>query len=140
MIEKGGVKSIYSKEAIERKFSLKDKFKTILKSILNTPDPTLEKWWARFVDLENLRDEIIHTKQSKSENRYSQLLSKKIFQIIGIHKEIINYYGKYISKNKMELLQEFPYDFGFDDFYPGLTDDKNYEQMHRNIHNPSERK
>ncbi|MCD4677478.1 MAG: hypothetical protein K8S18_16015, partial [Desulfobacula sp.] len=72
LIEKGGIKTIYSKEAIERKFSLREKFKKVLKSILNTPDPTKEKWWNQYIELENLRDEIVHTKQSKSEDRYSQ--------------------------------------------------------------------
>jgi hypothetical protein len=140
LIEKDGIKTIYSKEAIERKFSLREKFKNIIKSILNTPDPTLEKWWNGFIDLENLRDEIIHTKQSKSEDRYSQLLSKKIFKTISIHKEIIKYYGFYISENKKDLLEDYPYNFGFDDFFPGLTDEKGYEQSYSVLHNIPKKK
>lgn len=140
LIEKDGIKTIYSKEAIERKFSLREKFKNILKSILYTPDPSLEKWWNGFIDLENIRDEIIHTKQSKSEDRYSQFLSKKIFKTISIHKEIIKYYGFYISENKKELLDDYPYNFGFDDFFPGLTNDKGYEQSYRVFHNIPEKK
>ena len=140
LIEKDGIKTIYSKQAIERRFSLRDKFKNILKSILNTSDPTQEKWWSKFIDLESIRDEIIHTKQTKSEDRYSQLLSKRIFEIIEVHKEIINYYGYYISENKKELLEEFPYNFGYDDFFPGLTDDKGYEKSYKVLHNIPEKK
>jgi len=134
-IEKGGVKTIFSKEAIERKFSLRDKFKKILSEILNTPDPTKEDWWQPFIDLEEIRNEIIHTKQAKSEDRYSRLLSKYIFELIENHKEIIRFYGEYISKNKEDLLEEFPYNLGYDDFIPGLMTNKNYEKSYRSIHN-----
>lgn len=139
LVEKDGIKTIYSKSAIERKFSLRDKFKNILREILNTPDPSQEKWWNTFIDLEDLRGEIIHTKQSKSEDRYSQLLTKKIFSKIEVHKQIINFYGYYIAENKKELLEDFPYNFGFDDFFPGLTDDKGYESSYRVLHNIPEK-
>ena len=46
--EANGVKTIYSKEAIERKFDLREKFKKVIRPILNTPDPSREKCspWA----------------------------------------------------------------------------------------------
>lgn len=128
--ESAGIKTIYSKEAIERKFSLKEKLKKILSEILDTPDVSKEKWWNSFIKLEEIRNEIIHTKQSKSENRYSQLLKREIFDIIQTHKEIIHYYGYYIAKNKQDLLNEFPYDFGYDGFYPNLT---NKESLDKSI-------
>lgn len=139
LIKKNGIKTIYSKEAIEQKFSLRDKFKNILHSIITTPDVTKEKWWNSFDKLEKLRDETIHTKQSKSEDRYSQLLSKDIFELISIHKEIISYYGYYISQNKKDLLEEFPYNFGYDDFFPGLMTNEGYEQTNRTLHNIPEK-
>lgn len=135
LIEKSGIKTIYSKEAIERKYSLRDKFKVILKDIMNTSDPTKEDWWNDFIRLEDLRNEIIHTKQSKSEDRYSKLLGKDIFQLIENHKTIIKFYGKFIEKNKKELLEEYPYDFDYDDFLPGLMTNKNYDKSYRSIHN-----
>lgn len=135
--KKNGIETIYSKEAIELKFSLKDKLKKIIRKILNTPDPSQEKWWNTFSVLENLRNEIIHTKQSKSEEKYSKLLSKDIFEIISIHKKIIKYYGQYIFSNKKELLNEFPYGFEFDDFLPVLITDKYYESRLRDINNPT---
>ncbi len=135
LIESNGVKTIYSKTAIERKFTLREKFKTILRAILKTPDPTKEKWWNTFIDLEKLRDEIIHTKQSKSVERYSKLLSNKIFKIIEVHKQIIKFYGYHIAESKTELLEEFPYNYGYDDFFPGLTDEEGYESNYRVMRN-----
>jgi len=108
-------------------------------SIINTPDPSTEKWWDSFINLENLRDEIIHTKQSKSEERYSHFLSKKVFKTIEIHKEIITYYGNYISKNKEELLEKFPYNFGFDNSFLGLMDDEGYKKSYKILHNISDK-
>jgi hypothetical protein len=126
--ESNGVKSIYSKEAIERKFTLRDKLKKIITEILNTPDVSKEKWWTSFIKLEEIRNEIIHTKQSISESRYSQFLTKDIFEIIETHKEIINYYGFYIAKNKQDLLNEFPYQFDYDEFHPNLTSKESFEK------------
>ncbi len=135
LIDKSGVKTIYSKEAIERKYALREKFKIILKDIMNTSDPTKEDWWNDFIKLEDLRNEIIHTKQSKSEERYSKLLQKGIFALIESHKTIIKFYGKFIEKNKKELLEEYPYNFDYDDFSPGLMTNKNYDKSYRSIHN-----
>lgn len=133
--EANGVKTIYSKEAIERKFPLRDKFKKIIRPILNTPDPSQENWWMSFTELENLRNEIIHTKQSKSEERYAKLLSQSIFDIVKNHQDIIQFYGEHISKYKTELLEEYPYEFGYDDVIPGLMTDKNYWKSYKSIRN-----
>ncbi|WAC01579.1 hypothetical protein N7U66_16740 [Lacinutrix neustonica] len=133
--ETNGVKTIYSKEAIERKFQLREKFKKIIRPILNTPDPSLENWWMSFTELENLRNEIIHTKQSKSEERYAKLLSKSVFDVVKNHKKIIQFYGEHISRYKTELLEEYPYEFGFDDVIPGLMTNKNYWKSYKSIHN-----
>ena len=126
----------YSKEDIERSFSLKEKFKTILKEILKTPDPTMEQWWEPFIHLESIRNEIIHTKQSKSEERFSLFLSKKIFEWIKVNKQIIRYYGSYIDKHARRLLFDFPYDFGFDDVPPTFMSDKDYRSHWEALHNP----
>jgi len=126
--EKDGVRTIYSKEAIERKFPLREKLKKILTKILETPNPTSEKWWSKFVELEDIRNEIIHTKQAKSEDRYSKLLSKNIFELIKVHSEIIGYYGNYINRNNPRWLEEFPYNFGYNGIVPGLSDSKDYKK------------
>jgi hypothetical protein len=133
--EKDGIKTIYSKEAIERKFTLKDKLKNHLKDILETPDITKTIWWDKFIKLEEIRNEIIHTKPSKSEDRYSKLLEHKVFEIIKVHKTIIEYFGKYINENHKVLLDEFPYNFGFDEVYPATMSGKAYDKSYRNMNN-----
>ncbi len=133
--EANGVKTIYSKEAIERKFELREKFKKVIRPILNSPDPTREDWWMPFIELENLRNEIIHTKQSRSEERYAKLLSQSIFDIVRNHKNIIQFYGDHISKYRTEFLEEYPYEFGYDDVIPGLMTDKNYWKSYKSIRN-----
>lgn len=135
LTEANGVKTIYSKEAIERKFDLREKFKKVIRPILNTTDPSHEKWWMPFTELENLRNEIIHTKQSKSEERYAKLLSQSIFDIVNNHKIIIQFYGEHIAKYRTELLEEYPYEFGYDDIIPGLMTDKNYRKSYKSIRN-----
>ncbi|MDI9312285.1 MAG: hypothetical protein QM535_18895 [Limnohabitans sp.] len=133
--EKEGIQTFYSKEAIEKKFPLRDKFKIILKNILQTPDVSKTNWWNTFIKLEDLRNEIIHSKPSKSENRYSKLLEKEIFDQIKVHKKIIEYYGKYIIENQNFLLNEFPYNFGYDDVSPTIMTGENFEKAYNSINN-----
>jgi len=126
--EKQGIKTIYSKTGIERTFSLRDKFKRVLSDVLQTSEPSQEKWWSKFIALEKLRNEIIHTKQSDTAERYSTLLSKSIFELIKVHKIVIGYYGHYINLNKPGLLDEFPYKFGYDNVVAGVTESPEYRQ------------
>lgn len=133
--ESNGVKTIYSKEAIERKFSLRDKFKKMLRLIIDTPDPSTQGWWMLFTELENLRNELIHTKQSTSEERYSKLLSSSVFDLVEVHKTVIKFYGEHIAINKKSLLEEYPYNFDYDDFIPGLMSNKEYNKTYRSMRN-----
>lgn len=126
--DKAGVKTIYSKTAIERKFPLRDKFKKMLSPILKISNITNEVWWHKFIKLEEIRNEIIHTKGTTSEERYSKLLTKEIFELVNVHQEIITFFGNYISQNKQELLEKFPYSFGFDEFLPGFATKENFDK------------
>lgn len=124
--EKNGKKNIYNKADIEKTFSLRDKFKKNLPEILDSDNPCEEKWWTRFTELENLRNEIIHSKESKSEERYSKLLSSKIFKKVEVHKEVIEFFGKYIKQNKYKLLDDYPNNFGFDSYKVKLMSKENF--------------
>ncbi len=104
-----GVTTIYDKEGIERNFKLRDKFKVIIRTILSTPDPSAEPWWQFFIQLEEIRDKIIHTKQSNSQERYSLFLSPKIFLIVEVSKSIVKWYGHYINTNLRRILDDFPF-------------------------------
>ena len=93
---------------------LKVKLGIILKELLQTDNPKKTSWWNKFIELENIRNEIIHTKQVESQKRYSNYFDKNIFKTIKVNEDIIKFYGEYIDKNKKELLIEFPYGYGFD--------------------------
>lgn len=113
--EKNTVK--LNKSQIELKLSLDIKLKEILPEIIGCKSPNKETWWTNFKELEDLRNEIIHSKESKSENRYSKLLSAKIEAKILSHRQLIEYFGKAISQSKPELLDKFPNGFGQDYYH-----------------------
>ena len=128
---------VMDKNHIERYFSLTDKLKNIFSDIYRTPNPEQETWWKSLADLQELRDQTIHTKQHYSQTRYSKLLSRDIFDTIQIYKVIIAYYGKYILEKDRNLINDFPYNFGFDQVYPALMTDRTYKDIYNSLHNPS---
>ncbi len=130
----GGVTTIYNKEGIERYFKLREKFKIIIRDILQTPDPTKEPWWSLFIQLEDIRNEIIHTKQSKSHERYSKFLSIKIFPIVEVSKTIVAYYGNFINSNRQDILIDFPFGFGYDNTRPSFMTNEDYRKHRRDSH------
>lgn len=123
-----GVEVSVGKEIIEKTYSLRDKLKVILPAILGCNSPTQEKWWAKFTELENLRNEIIHSKDSKSEDRYSKLLSTSLIRKVDVHKDVIQYFGDIINKSKKDLLDEYPNGFGFDTYKVKKTNDENFKR------------
>lgn len=82
-----------------------------------------------------MRNEIIHTKQSNSEERYSKLLSKSIFQHIESHKSAIKFYSAYIKANYKDLLSEIPYNIGYDDLFPKMISDGNFQEIYDDLIN-----
>jgi hypothetical protein len=131
-----GVETVYSKEAIERNFSLRDKLKLILPKVLQTPDPTKEPWWGHFIELEEIRNEVIHTKQSKSEERYSFFLNKRIFTIIRCNRVVIEYYGQFIDKHQRGILFDYPYGYGFDSVPPSFMSNEDFQARYIALFNP----
>lgn len=127
-VDKSNVTVTCSKEQIEREFSLRDKLKIVIPEILGCDNPTTQKWWTKFTELENLRKEIIHSKESKSEDRYSKLLSTSIISKVEAHKQVIEFFGEAISKNKLELIDEFPNGFGHDYYKVKKLDNKRFNE------------
>jgi len=132
-LEKNGNVTNYNKSEIEKTFALRDKLKKILPEILDSDNPCEEKWWTIFTGLENLRDEIIHSKGSKSEDRYSKLLSSKIFNIVAVHKSVIIFFGKFINENKKELLDEYPNNFNYDTYKVRFMTKENFDKSRKVI-------
>ena len=133
--EKSGVVKIWNKEAIERTYTLRDKLKVVLTNVLKTSEPEKEKWWVLFIELEEIRNELIHVKPSKSEERFSKLLTKKIFTIIETHQEIISYYGHYIEDMKSDSINKFPYGFKNDKVAFSTMSEKNYIEKWKRLLN-----
>lgn len=126
--KKGNTRNM-NKEEIERYCSLTEKLKSILPEILNCDKLTTKPLvWQKFIELEKLRDEIIHSKESKAENRYSSLLSSSLFQIIENHKEVIKFFGEAIHTKKSELLDEYPNGFGFDSYRVNKVSDEKFKK------------
>jgi hypothetical protein len=131
-----GTTTSYSKKAIERKFHLREKLRQILPQSIQSPDPCTESWWNDFIALEEIRNEIIHTKQHKSIERYSSFLTSRIFTLIEVNKKIIRFYGEYIGKFNPQLLNEFPFDFGTDTLWPAFMSDEDFKDYYEKLHNP----
>ena len=126
-----GVKTIYSKESIERKLSLRDKLKSVIPPIVSVSTPVNEKWWSSFIELEDLRNEIIHTKNSKAEIRYSMFLNERLFKIVSVHNTIVSYYAKLFCEATSYTMNDFPINVGCDELIPGLMTDKNFRKSFR---------
>lgn len=134
VIEKG-VTKIYDKESIEINFTLRDKLKDVIPPIIKSSSPVNEKWWDIFIQLETLRNEVIHTKSSKAETRYSMLIDKRIFKIAKIHNIIVSYYAKLLSEAKSYVMNDFPIGVGCDEVMPSLMTDKNFTKSWKRLHN-----
>ncbi|SDD66741.1 hypothetical protein [Pedobacter soli] len=118
-------------------YSLETKLKTISDVVLSTPPAESQPWWGKFKRLQKIRNQSIHTKPSDSQLRYSSLLEKKIFKVIGVHKEIITFYGTYLKKSNEKFLNDFPYGFGQDKIIPSIISDRTYKDFYNALHNPS---
>lgn len=134
-VEERGVTKIYGKDSIELSFSLREKLKSVIPPIIGSTSPVKEKWWQEFITLEDLRDEIIHSKDTKAEDRYSSLINDRIFRTVSVHNEIVTYYALLLCQSKSRIMNEFPIGVGCDDIMPGLMTDKNFLKTYKNLHN-----
>ena len=105
--------------------------------IYTTPDPETESWWSELSALQELRDQTIHTKQHLSQDRYSTLLSKTAINTIKVYQNVIYYYGGYILCKDRYLINEYPYNLGYDDIYPLLMNERTYRDIYNSMHNPT---
>lgn len=51
------------------------------------------------------------------------------------YQSVIRFFGFYICKNRKALLEEYPYDFGYDEFWPHLASDETYNGLYRDFYN-----
>ena len=133
--QKKGLTVTLTKVEIEQKTPLAEKLKIIIPAALNIPSPVNEKWWHKFKELEDIRNEIIHTKKSTAENRYSIYISEDVFQILEIHNTVVEHYAKQLCILKNGLLNECPIDSGCDAIIPSITSQKSFDSFKRRLHN-----
>ncbi|EHN8904829.1 hypothetical protein F6R80_002501 [Enterobacter asburiae] len=98
-ISKKGICEIYDKSAIERWLSTTEKVSKILPDIYNCPSPSNQKFWGHFKKLEELRNEIIHSKSSTSSTLLSDLLSKDIRKYFNSCEDMLLYFYKIDKQN-----------------------------------------
>lgn len=77
-ISKKGIHEIYDKSAIERWITTTEKVSKILPNIYNCATPTKQSFWGHFKKLEELRNDIIHSKSGSTSALLSELLSSDI--------------------------------------------------------------
>jgi len=136
-IVKDDIRTTYTKEEIERKFHLKDKLKKILPDAISVKSPIEQKWWQNLVDLQYIRDELIHSKDAKAEERYSLLIDERIWDVASCHNVIISHYAQELCKMKSPIINDFPVGVDCDEIIPGLMSEKSYENMYKSLFNPS---
>ena len=132
-----GITKIYDKQSIERGLSLRDKLKSVIPGIIDSSSPAAEKWWQEFIKLEDLRNEIIHSKESKAEIRYSALIDDRIFKTVSVHDEIVSYYATLLCKAESALMNDFPIGVGCDEVMPALMKDKDFKKEYKELFNVS---
>jgi hypothetical protein len=138
IVQEKGITKIYNKESIELSFPLRDKLKSVIPLIIDSPTPVNEKWWQGFIRLEDLRDEIIHTKESKAEIRYSTLINDRIFKIAAVHNDIVTYYARLLCDARSQIINDFPIGVGCDELIPALMTDKNFKEEYKALFNVSD--
>src|SRR5690606_4453504 len=135
VVEKDGMKKTYTKALIERWLPLREKLRSVIPPIVSSASPTNEKWWSSFIELENLRNEIIHAKNSKAEIRYSMFLNEKVFKIVDVHNLVVSHYAKLFCNAKLYEMNQFPINVGCDELIPGLMTEKNFIKSYKGLRN-----
>ena len=137
VIEKTGKKEVYNKDGIERFFSLKDKLKLIIPEAIGVPSPVNETWWQHLIELEKSRNEIIHSKDAKAEERYSFFVNERVFDIINCHNEIVTFYATQLCYLKSPIMNDFPVGSGCDEIIPSIITQRSFNSLYNSFYNPS---
>lgn len=99
-----GVKETWTKENIERWMSTGQKISEILPEIFKSGDIKKEVFWHKFVQLEKLRNDIVHQKTlnegvSMDNHMYSIMLENSVFDKIKSSFSVIEYFYKFNSSH-----------------------------------------
>lgn len=89
---KKGVTEAYDKLGIERWVSTTEKVSKILPDIYRCASPTQNKFWGNFKKLEELRNDIIHSKSSSTSQVLSELLSGDIEKYVKSCESLLKFF------------------------------------------------
>lgn len=98
-LTKKGIYEVYDKTAIERWVSTTDKISKILPSIYKCTSPSKKSFWGHFKKLEELRNEIVHSKSSSTSTLLSELLSNDINKYFNSCENMLLYFYEHDKKN-----------------------------------------
>ncbi|MEG6165184.1 hypothetical protein [Enterobacter ludwigii] len=98
-LSKKGISEIYNKSAIERWLSTSEKVSKILPDVYKCPSPSNQNFWGHFKKLEELRNEIIHSKSSTSSKLLSEILSSDIDKYFKSCESMLLYFFKVDKQN-----------------------------------------
>jgi len=123
-----GVIETWKKVNIERWMSTTEKIGKIVPSIIKIESPASQWFWKDFIALKDIRDEIIHQKQSKTDPRgieeffLSTLLEESIFTKIMAGYALIKYFCEKDQTHAYfpMLSDEIPINVNFVDSFDGV--------------------
>lgn len=98
---KNGVIEVYDKLGIERWVSTTEKVSKILPDIYRCTSPTQKPFWGHFKKLEELRNEIIHSKSSSSSQLLSELLSSDIDKYVRSCEGLLKFFFEQDKENPL---------------------------------------
>lgn len=88
-----GIIESYNREAIERNINLSKKLKEMLVPIYGAGDITKEKFWPRFIELERLRNSIVHSK-AEEKTLFHKLFNQNTLTILNSINDILRFFSK----------------------------------------------
>lgn len=100
-LNKKGIHEIYDKHAIERWVTTSEKISKILPEIYKCASPTTQKFWGHFKKMEDLRNDIIHSKSNTTSKLLSELLSNDIGKYFKSCESLLLYYYKQDRENAL---------------------------------------
>lgn len=96
-----GIIEIYDKDAVERWVPLRTKISEILVDIYKTKSIKQKNLWNKFIQFEELRNEIIHQKSINSTNLYKKYFRKGFFEVCETPEEVIRFFFEERENKKM---------------------------------------
>ena len=96
-----GVIEVYDKLGIERWVSTTEKVSKILPDIYHCISPAQKPFWGHFKKLEELRNEIIHSKSSSTSQVLSELLSTDIGKYVKSCEALLKFFFEQDRRNHL---------------------------------------